>query len=122
MCFFMRVESHPFHSKECLKNPLKLCGFKRQGGQREQVIIVTIGIWEPITAFPPWHKELTEAASHWEKQAPVRLLHLQKDAHSILDTTVICFFPFSLQENNDTIKNTLKSLKAFESLQLNSEG
>lgn len=29
---------------------------------------------------------------------------------------VVCFFfPFSLQENNGTIKNVLKSLEAFES-------
>lgn len=93
MCFFLRVESHSFHSKECLKNPLKLCIFQGQGGQRGEVITLTIGIWEPITALPLWHKELTEAASHWKKQATARLLHLQKDAHSILDTTVICFFP-----------------------------
>lgn len=91
MCFFMRIESHSFHPKKFFLNPLRLCIFQGQGRQREQVIILTTGIWEPTTAFPLWHKKLTEAASHWKKQAPVRLLHLQKDAHSILDTTVICF-------------------------------
>lgn len=57
---------------------------------------------------------MSETASHWKKHVTVRSLHLQKDTHSILDTTFF-FFLFPLQENNGTIKNTQKLMEAFKS-------
>lgn len=63
---------------------------------------------------------MSETALHWKKHVTVRSLHLQKDTHSVLDTTFFFYlfffsFLFPLQENNGTIKDTQKLLEAFKS-------
>lgn len=87
--------SYSSHLKECLKkkNPLNLYLFQEQTQGRAE----GAGNW--LLEFGNISQPFLFGAKDWlrqhhigKKQANVRLLYLQKDTHSILDTKGLAFF------------------------------
>lgn len=120
MCIFFCsfIDGHSFHLKKKIcfyKNPLKLCIFHRQTAGRAEGAgnwLVEFGNVSQIflSDTKDWLRQIT-----LEKTGYHEITAFAQDTHSILDTTDFLFLPFFLQENNGTVKNTLKSLRAFES-------